>query len=52
MNIWYCPKCGNKVRINNEPDKWEIVPDEEGKRGYPGDDWNPHEWQFSHTDKK
>ena len=52
MNIWYCPKCGNYVRSNNTPDKWRIVPNGDGKRGCPGDDWEPHEWQFDHEDER
>ena len=52
MYIWYCPRCGNYVRCNkdNGPDKWRIVPDGDGKRGCPGDDWNEHDWQFDHED--
>ena len=52
MIIWYCPKCKNFVRSNKTPDKWRIVPDGNGKRGCPGDDWESHDWQFDHEDER
>lgn len=45
MIIWKCPKCGNYVRSNKEPDKWRIVPDSYGKRGCPGDAWEAYKWE-------
>lgn len=52
MNIWVCKKCGCKIRSTKCPDKWRIVPDGDGKQGCPGDDWNPHDWQFDHKDER
>ena len=51
MKVWVCSCCKYSVRRNERPDPWRIVPDGDGKRGCPQNEWEEHQWVFDHEDE-